>query len=89
MDPPFITRCTLAVALTHQSSKFILRTSTVLVVTTIIEVLNILQLPQRNSNKAEPVSLCCTIGSHIYLWLGYLDAINHGIWMESSESLWP
>ena len=38
-----------------------LRTSTIIFMTTImVEVPNILQLPHKDSNKAEPVSLCCT-----------------------------
>jgi hypothetical protein len=51
----------LAAALKHQSSKLILRTSTIIFTMTImVEVLNILQLLHRDSNKAEPVSLRCT-----------------------------
>src|SRR6267154_508345 len=53
--------CIPAAALKHDSSKFILRTSTIIFTMKImIEVLNILQLLHRDSNKAEPVSLCCT-----------------------------
>jgi hypothetical protein len=45
----------------HQSSKLMLRTSTIIFVTTImVEVPNILQFPHKDSNKAEPASLCCT-----------------------------
>lgn len=47
----------LAAALTYQSSKSVLRTSTIIVVTTItVDVLNILRLLQRNLSNAEPVS---------------------------------
>jgi hypothetical protein len=45
----------LAAALRHQSSKFILRTSTIICMMTImVEVLNILQFLQRDSIKVEP-----------------------------------
>jgi hypothetical protein len=49
----------IAAALRHQSSKFMLRISTIIAVMTIIvEVPNMLQLLHKDSNKAEPVSLC-------------------------------
>src|SRR6267154_3234778 len=50
----------VAAALKHHSSMLILRTSTIIFTMKImIEVLNILQLLHRDSNKSEPVSLCC------------------------------
>jgi hypothetical protein len=52
----------LAVALRHQDSKFVLRTSTIICVMTImVEVLNILQLLQWDLNKVELelVGVCC------------------------------
>ena len=50
----------LAAALKHQNSKLILRSSTIIFTMKImVEVLNICNLLHRDSNKAEPVSLCC------------------------------
>jgi len=51
----------VAAALKHHSSKLILRTSTIIfTMKVMIEVLNILQLLHRDSNKPKSVSLCCT-----------------------------